>query len=178
MSGRARAAAGLALALLLAAGPAGAAQRKFGGARTAVVLPAAAPPSGQRRSAGASPDAPCSVAMAPVAFGAAPARGEAVPISVTVVCPSARAYRLVLSQPGGCAAPRALRGPGGTLAYRVLTPQGDTWCDGSAGTAVVAGVGTGQAQTLVVTALIVDDVGRKRAGTFTDTLTGTVEVDP
>ena len=169
---------GLAMVLVLAfaAVPASAAPRHAGGARTTAVPRAVQ--GDVRRASDAAGAAACSVAMAPIAFGAAPARGQGIPVSVTVVCPSARHYRLLLSQPGGCAATRTLSGPGGTLAYRVLTPQGDVWCDGSTGTAVVAGVGTGDAQTFVATAVIVDDLGRKHAGTFADTLAGTIEVDP
>ncbi len=158
------------------AAPAGAATRHAGGVRTTAVPERAA--QGARRPADASPADVCSVTMAPIAFGATPARGETIPVTVTVVCPAGLRYGLVLDQAGGCAATRALTGTGGTLAYRVLTPQGDPWCDGSAGTALVSGVGTGAAQTFVATAQIVDDVGRTRAGTFADTLGGRVQLGP
>jgi spore coat protein U-like protein len=158
-----------------AALPVSAAPRHVGGTRTTAVPRAV---QGELRASDAALGSACSASMAPIAFGATPARGESVPVTVTVVCQNTLRYQLVLNQTGGCAATRALSGPGGTLAYRVLTPQGDTWCDGSAGTAVVAGVGTGQAQTFTATAVIVEDVGRKHAGGFTDTLTGSIEVDP
>jgi spore coat protein U-like protein len=85
--------------------------------------------------------------MLPVNFGYLASTLQSVPVTVTVTCPTGEPFRILVDQPSGCDSSGAASTDGrAVLRFHVLTASGAVWCDGSAGTALVSGVGTGAPQ--------------------------------
>jgi spore coat protein U-like protein len=119
----------------------------------------------------------CTVALSPISFGPVAHAGSSIPVTLSVNCSAGAAFTVKLLQDGGCRDVRSMSSDGNVLVYRIVVPHsGQTWCDGTGATAAFAGVGTGAFQTFFTTAVVLDDVGRKHAGSYADHINGTVEI--
>ena len=98
--------------------------------------------------------------------------------NINVTCTNNNAYRIALNggSTGNVAARRLTRSGGTeTIAYSLFTTDARTtiWGDGTAGTAMLTGLGTGLAQTLTVYGRVPAQT-TPRPGTYNDTITATI----
>lgn len=121
----------------------------------------------------------CRINAAPLSFGSAGALSSAVRASsaLSVQCVNNNAYQIVLN--GGATAAnvgaRAMKSAAGaTLGYRISASlDGPLWGDGTLGTGVVSGVGTGAAVSVPVYGMVPAQT-TPAPGDYRDTVTATV----
>ncbi|MBV8638974.1 MAG: hypothetical protein JO322_12895 [Candidatus Eremiobacteraeota bacterium] len=107
---------------------------------------------------------PCSASMQPIKFSTPSA---VAPIIVSVTCPSGVNYQVGFTDANGCSAVRK-EAQLQNVSLQLLLPSGAVWCDGTGGTAVATGVGTGAPQSYFGTARVVSDTSKLLAGSYNE----------
>ena len=115
----------------------------------------------------------CAVNAASVDFGTGDFRREATAhVDVAVTCPAGYQFTIALLQMPGCDSERTMIQGRYEIRYAIVTPDGtNVWCDGSNGTGIVTGIGTGGPQHFIGTATILSTRGAGVAdGQYDDTI--------
>jgi spore coat protein U-like protein len=128
--------------------------------------------------------AACAVGSSTLAFGAFTPGGAALNVngSLTITCTDEDNFTIALNAGSGSGATIPIRvltnpSPAGTLQYTIYTTTARTtvWGDGSAGSATVAGQGTGVVQTITVPGTIfAGQATTATPGNYSDTVNITV----
>jgi spore coat protein U-like protein len=122
----------------------------------------------------------CNISATNVAFGAAGVLSSALSAtgSITAQCTNGDAYRIALN--GGASANVAARqmqrsGGGGSVGYQLYVDSAHTsaWGDGTGGTVMATGTGTGIAQVFSVYGLVPQQ-NTPAPGSYSDTITATI----
>lgn len=122
----------------------------------------------------------CNITATPVAFGATGVLRSAVTANgtITAQCTNGDAYRISLNggSSGNVAARTMQRSGGGTtVGYQLYLDSafGSAWGDGTSGTSMATGTGTGAQQTFTVYGRVPAQ-GTPTPGSYSDTITATI----
>lgn len=116
---------------------------------------------------------PCTASLSPIEFGTLAPEGGSVPVTLSITCPSGVPFQVRILDSHGCGPTRALRmaQPGEAVFYRILLPgTGEVWCDGTNGTAMLQGVGTGTVQVFTGIAEVDGNTAGVPAGSYGEPL--------
>jgi spore coat protein U-like protein len=121
----------------------------------------------------------CNISATNIAFPAAGILNSELNATgtITAQCTAGDAYQISLSSgtSGRMAARTMQRSGGGTVSYQLYTDSAHTgvWGDGTAGTTVAAGVGTGNASSVTVYGVVPAQT-TPAPGNYSDTITATI----